>query len=121
MQNGCSPIRVGAIRGSRYVRPEKLKRSPFLSDVRIPDVNIRVEVAAVGYKLAAAGCKMAAAGRKMAAAGRKIYPDMWSGRPPMVYPDALSGYTCMDSKELSSISDCFGDQKGIKTPKLNTI
>ena len=27
----------------------------------------------------------------------------------------------MDSKELSSILDCFGDQKTIKTPKLNTI
>ena len=27
----------------------------------------------------------------------------------------------MDSKKLSSISDCFGDQKAIKTPKLNTI
>ena len=27
----------------------------------------------------------------------------------------------MDSKELSSISDCFDDQKAIKTPKLNTI
>ena len=27
----------------------------------------------------------------------------------------------MDSKELSSILDCFGDQKSIKTPKLNTI
>ena len=26
-----------------------------------------------------------------------------------------------DSKQLSSISDCFGDQKAIKTPKLNTI
>ena len=26
-----------------------------------------------------------------------------------------------DSKELSSISDCFSDQKAIKTPKLNTI
>ena len=26
-----------------------------------------------------------------------------------------------DSKELSSISNCFGDQKAIKTPKLNTI
>ena len=50
------------------------------------------------------------------------YLDMWSGRPPMVYPDALSGYTsCMDSKELSSISYCFGDQKAIKTPKLNTF
>ena len=27
----------------------------------------------------------------------------------------------MDSKEPSSISDCFGDQKAIKTPNLNTI
>ena len=27
----------------------------------------------------------------------------------------------MDSKELSSISDCFSDKKAIKTPKLNTI
>ena len=27
----------------------------------------------------------------------------------------------MDSKALSSISDCFGDLKAIKTPKLNTI
>ena len=27
----------------------------------------------------------------------------------------------MDSKELSSISDCFVDQNAIKTPKLNTI
>ena len=27
----------------------------------------------------------------------------------------------MDSKELSSFSNCFGDQKAIKTPKLNTI
>ena len=40
----------------------------------------------------------------------------------MVYPDALSEYTpCMDSKELSSISYCFGDQKAIKTLKLNTF
>ena len=30
-------------------------------------------------------------------------------------------YFAMDSKELSSISDCFGDQKAIKRPKLNTI
>ena len=27
----------------------------------------------------------------------------------------------MDSKVLSLISDCFGDKKAIKTPKLNTI
>ena len=37
----------------------------------------------------------------------------------MVYPDTLSRYTpCMNSKELSSILDCFGDKKAIKTPNL---
>ena len=40
--------------------------------------------------------------------------------------DGVSGRSvrisfAMDSKELSSISDCFGDKKAIKTPKLNTI
>nr|CAN68122.1 hypothetical protein VITISV_028329 [Vitis vinifera] len=40
----CETLLVGAIRGSGYVRPEKLKSSPFLSGVSIPDVNIRVEV-----------------------------------------------------------------------------
>ena len=39
----------------------------------------------------------------------------WCVRTPC--PDIFS----MDSKELSSISDCFGDQIAIKTPKLNTI
>ena len=39
----------------------------------------------------------------------------WCVRTP--YPDIFA----MDSKELSSISNCFGDQKAIKTPKLNTI
>ena len=32
----------------------------------------------------------------------------------------LSIFFAMDSKELSTISYCFGDQKAIKTPKLNT-
>ena len=57
------------------------------------------------------------------------YPDMFSKwkrptfrRPPMVCSDALSGHLfSMDSKELSSILDCFGDQKAVKTSKLNTI
>nr|CAN76693.1 hypothetical protein VITISV_006677 [Vitis vinifera] len=39
----------------------------------------------------------------------------WCVRMPC--PDIFA----MDSKELSSISDCFGDQKAIKTPKHNTI
>ena len=39
----------------------------------------------------------------------------WCVRTPC--PDIFA----KDSKELSSISDCFGDQKAIKTPKLNTI
>ena len=55
------------------------------------------------------------------------YPDMFSRCPSMAYSNALSGYTpcildlLMDSKELSSSPDCFGDQKAIKTPKLNII
>ncbi|RVW27013.1 hypothetical protein CK203_100477 [Vitis vinifera] len=32
----------------------------------------------------------------------------YSAGPPMVCPDALSRHLAMDSKELSSISDCFG-------------
>ena len=39
----------------------------------------------------------------------------------MVCPDTRPDIFAMDSKELSSISDCFGDKKAIKTPKLNTI
>ena len=39
----------------------------------------------------------------------------------VLHVSELSIAFAMDSKELSSISDCFGDQKAIKTPKLNTI
>ena len=67
----------------------------------IPDV-IRVECDA--------DVKWWAARYKMAAAGYK-----WQD------PILLVFGSLMDSKELSSIWDCFGDQKAIKTPKLNTI
>ena len=40
----------------------------------------------------------------------------WAGSHTPCILDLL-----MDSKELSSISDCFGDKKAIKTPKLNII
>ena len=68
------------------------------------------------------------------------YPDMLSGwkrttchsslDTSMVCPNALSEHllqgrlkqnSISDFKELSSISDCFGDQKAKKTPKLTTI
>ena len=61
------------------------------------------------------------------------YPDMLSGSlttvsKPCYSPRSAALQWCvcldifaMDSKELPSISDCFGDQKVIKTPKLNTI
>ena len=64
------------------------------------------------------------------------YPDMLSGSlttvsKPCYSPRSAALQWCvrtpcldifaMDSKELSSISDCFGDKKVIKTPKLNTI
>ena len=118
-------LRVGAIRGSGYVRPEKLKRSPFLSGVRIPDVNIWVEVRGNRMQWQQSGCKkwQRTSGWKWRRiSGCKSYPDMLSECPPMVYPDSVSEYTpCMDSKELSSIQICFGDKKAIKTPKLNIL
>ena len=61
------------------------------------------------------------------------YPDMLSGSLTKVChnPHSAALQWCVwtlcpdifaiDSKELSLISDCFGDKKAIKTPKLNTI
>ena len=80
----------------------EVETPPLLSGAWISDVNIR------GGKYAAARCNGGA--HPGAHGGSRVcsYLDMWAGRPPMVYPDALSGYTpCMDSKELSSISYCF--------------
>ena len=55
---------------------------------------------------------------QMAAVGCNFYPDMLSGCPSMVYPDALSRYTpCMDSKELSSISDLLWWSKSYQNTK----
>ena len=39
----------------------------------------------------------------------------------VLHVSELSIFFAMDSKELSLILDCFGDQKAIKTPQLNTI
>ena len=54
--------------------------------------------------------------------GRLNQNSIWveSVRPLGSYVDHCHCFA-MDSKELSSISDCFGDRKAIKTPKLNTI
>ena len=63
---------------------------------------------------------------------RTPYPDIFcSLHSGFAYGKGLQSFTsscfwvfhcfAMDSKELSSISDCFGDQKAIKTPKLNII
>ena len=71
-QNICETLQVRAISGSGYVYLEKLKRPPLPSGVRIPDVNIRVEVATAGYKLAVAECKLAVARCKLAATGCKL-------------------------------------------------
>ena len=68
------------------------------------------KVTAARYKVAQSDVKWWAARYKMAAAGYK-----WQD------PILLVFGSLMDSKELSSIWDCFGDQKAIKTPKLNTI
>ena len=102
---------------------------------RQPDVKWRqpdVSGGAAGWKVAAAGWKVAAAGWKVTAAGckwrRSRVESFW--QPPGGIPTRVecagSHTPCIldflkDSKELSSISDCFGDKKTIKTLKLNTI
>ena len=106
MQNGCSPIQVGGYQMIRIRPSEEVEKPSLLYGVRILDVNIWVEIGGGRVQIGGSRVQMAAAGYKLATAGCNSYPDMWSGRPPMVYPDALSGYTpCMDSKELSSISN----------------
>ena len=62
VQNGCKTLQVSAIRGSGYVWPRKLKRSPLSSDVRIPDVMVAEQNITSGCKVVAAGCKLVAAG-----------------------------------------------------------
>ena len=46
---------------------------------------------------------------------RKLCPDIFCREAIKT----LLNFFAMDSKELSSITDCFGDQKAIKTPKLS--
>ena len=119
VQNGCSPILVGAISGSGYVHPGKFETpsSPIrrhVPDAKYPDGMCRMQ----DIRVESGGSRM-----KRQYPVRICYPDAlrWCIRTP------LSRYTpcildlLMDSKELSSISDCFGDKKAIKTPKLNTI
>ncbi|RVW29330.1 putative mitochondrial protein [Vitis vinifera] len=53
---------------------------------------------------------MVATGCKMAATGCNSYPDMLSGCPPMVYPDALSGY----HKFFIKLGKCAFDQQEVE-------
>ena len=105
VQSGCSPIRVGGYKRIRIRPSGEVKTPPLPSGVRIPDVNIRVESARQPDGIPTRIC----------------CPDAlrWCIWTPC--PDILLAFwiLLMDSKELSSISDCFGDQKAIKTPKLN--
>ena len=125
-------LRVGAIRGSGYVRPEKLKRSPFLSGVRIPDVNIWVEVHGNRMQWQQSGCKkwQRTSGWKW----RRISVCKWqqSGANPtrICCPNAL--WWCIQTpcpsillawipKNSPPSQICFGNKKAIKTPKLNIL
>ena len=145
---GCKILRVSAIRGSRYVWPGKLKRPPLPSGVKCWMQNIRMEcrrrrirdVRHLGGMSAEQNSGCETSGWNVGGAEfRMCCPDHWlkctslatSFQQPAtthVLPpsDGVSGRPVrtsftMDSKELSSISDWFGDQKAIKTPKLNTI
>ena len=106
VQNGCSPIRVGAISGSRYVYPDKFETpsSPIrrhAPDAKYPDEmcrmqDIRVEsarqpdgmAAQSGVMAAAAGCKLAAAGCNDSILSRYVIrmpSDGVSGLPVRIY------------------------------------
>ena len=94
MQNGCETLRVSAIRGSGYIRSEKLKHSPFLSRCEHPGGSARQPDAMV-----AAGCKWRrTSGVQMAAAGVQLLSgyvvrtpsDGVLGRPIRVY--SLHGF-----------------------------
>ena len=131
-ENGCETLRVSAIRGSGYVWPGKLKRPLLPSGIKRRMRNIRME------------CRQSKIPNVrhpggMCDATAHVSPpfDGVSGRIPyslhsgFAYGKGLQsfGSFCfwafhfftMDSKELSSISDCFGDKKAIKTPKLDKI
>ena len=120
----CETLRVSAVGGSEYVWSWKLKR-PLLPS---------------GYVCRNSGCdisrgKWRQPGVMWRQSGVWKPSVMWRqpggmwrqpGGIPSQVECAGSHTPCildllMDSKELSSISDCFGDQKAIKTPKLNTI
>ena len=101
---GCETLRVRVIRGSGYVYPKKLKLPPLPSGSWIPDVihpggkwwqpdgiPTRVEWAMIPVRVE------------------------WAGSHTPCILDLL-----MDSKELSSISDCFRDQLTNKNTKTYT-
>ena len=127
-------LRVSAIRGSGYVWPGKLKRPPLPSGVRIPDVKHPGGMSAAA-KFRMWTSRWNGGGSRILdvihPGGKWRQPDgiptrvEWAMIPVRV--EWVGSHTpcildlLMDSKELSSISDCFGDQKAIKTPKLNTI
>ena len=140
LYTGRKILRVSVIRGSGHVWPKKLKHPPLPSGVRRRMWNIRSEDPVMSDRRK---FWMWDIRRRWNVGQTEFYPDMLSRSltkvskpcyviPPACYsPCSAALLWCvwtpcpdifaMDSKELSSISDCFGDQKAIKTPKLNTI
>ena len=127
MQNGCETLWVSAIRWSGYVWSGKLKRPPLPSGVRRWIRNIRMEWWQRRFRI------------------WDIRVECWQSRIPDVrHPGGMSAVQnsgCEnkiedDKKPSSGVSGhllpripknspqslgCFGGQKVIKTPKLNTI
>ena len=129
---GCETLRVSAISRSGYVYPGKLKRPPFPSGVRIPDVKYPDGMSAKKNS----GCETSGWNVGGNRISDVIHPGHWlkctslamSFQQPAHTPCILillmakdfkaSVSSCfwafhcfaMGSKELSSILDCFGDQ-----------
>ena len=114
-------LQVSVIRRSGYVYLEKLKRPPLPSGYRISGCKISAHGTS-SFPIRMWDIRMKNVGAqnswKSHLADSISYPNMLSGCPSMVYPDALSRYTpCMDSKELSSISDLLWWSKSYQNTK----
>ena len=126
-------LQVSVIRRSGYVYPEKSKRPPLPSGYRIFGCKMLAHGTS-SFPIRMWDIRMKNVGAqnswKSHPADSISYLNMLSGCPSMVYPDALRWYIRTPCpgillvwipKNSPQSQICFGDQKAIKTPKLNTI
>ena len=93
VQNGCSPIRLMNSGREHLGGKWAAAECKMAARIRVQNGGNRVQIG--GSRVQNGGSR----GTNWRQLGTNSYPNMLSGCPPMVYPDALSGYTpCMDSK-----------------------